>query len=174
MRDEKELWGLMFEVHSRGRDLKKESMSVLSRRVSFSESQKQNVLDRFRLIFGQNRDKSFHFVWLDNKIFVSCDSFKCKNSCTRAVKTLRFIPNKLLFLSDPITALPSVYGTFTIRTAFFPWIFDKSSWIWERPRRVGLFSNTLTSSNQIRFVLSYLNRSSIIVPSNGNFSSSSD
>ena len=54
----------MIEVHSRGRDLKRESLSVLSRRVSFSGSQKQNVFDRFRLILGQNRDKSFHFVLL--------------------------------------------------------------------------------------------------------------
>ena len=60
----------MLEVHSRGGDLKRESLSVLPRKVSFLESQKQNVFDRFRLILRQNRDKSFDFVLLAQWIIV--------------------------------------------------------------------------------------------------------
>ena len=60
----------MLEVHSRGGDLKRESLSFLPRKVSFLESQKQNVFDRFRLILRQNRDKSFDFVLLAQWIII--------------------------------------------------------------------------------------------------------
>ena len=119
------------------RSQKRISVCPVSQGIVFGIT-KKNVFDRFRLILGQNRDKSFHFVLLAQWIIsfhVIATSFLCKNSCkiiATAAKTLRFIRlyrfirNALLFLSKPNTALPPVYGTLTIRTAFFPWTFGKS------------------------------------------------
>ena len=163
MRDEKKLWGLMIEVHSRGRDLKRESLSVLSRRVSFSRSQKQNVFDRFRLILGQNRDKSFHFVLLAKWTI----SFHVQIAlCVRILVQQLWRPldlfetNYFSFLK-PILLYPQFMELWLI-TAFFPWIFDKSRfplrnsehskiirhWITcrERPRRVGVGCLVISSS----------------------------